>query len=114
MDNQDNGNELLYQLLKRGQIEEFNQHRREGMTCNLTGKDLRGLDLRGLDTRGLDLSNCHLRHADLRGLDLSNCPMRGASISEARISGTYFPAQLSAGEISLSLLHGTRLRYRDD
>jgi hypothetical protein len=49
---------------------------------------------------------------------ISDCPsifaieLEGASINSAKISGTYFPPSLSAEEITLSLVHGTRLRYR--
>ena len=58
------------------------------------------------------MSDCYLRHADLRGVDFSQTRLQGASINGARISGTYFPPELSADEINLSLLHGTRMRYR--
>ena len=102
----------MYQLLKEGRVEEFNRRRAEGETCDLRNADLRGADLRGLDTRDLDLANTYLRHADLRGLDLTHTNLEGASINSAKISGTYFPAALSAEEITLSLIHGTRLRYR--
>lgn len=102
----------LYHLLKSGNIEEFNRQRKTGATCHLRGVDLRHADLRGLDTAGLDLSDCCLRNADLRALDLREANLEGASISGAKISGTYFPDALSAEEINLSLLHGTRLRYR--
>jgi len=102
----------LYQLLREGQIEVFNLRHQAGDPCDLRGTDLRGLDLRGLDASGLDLSNCYLRQADLRGVDFSDTRMEGVSISGAKISGAYFPTQLAAEEISLSLLHGTRMRYR--
>ena len=104
--------EPMYQLLKEGRVEEFNRRRAEGETCDLRNADLRGADLRGLEARDLDLANTYLRHADLRGLDLSHTNLEGASINSAKISGTYFPATLSAEEITLSLIHGTRLRYR--
>jgi uncharacterized protein YjbI with pentapeptide repeats len=102
----------MYHLLKEGRVDEFNRRRAEGEACDLRNADLRGADLRGLDARGLDLANAYLRHADLRGLDLSHANLEGASINSAKISGTYFPARLSADEITLSLIHGTRLRYR--
>ena len=38
----------------------------------------------------------------------------GASLLDAKLSGTYFPAALSAQEIRLSLETGTRLRYSND
>ncbi len=102
----------MYLLLKEGHVDEFNRRRAAGQPCNLSYADLRGADLRGLDARDLDLSNTYLRHADLRGLDLTHTNLQGASINSAKISGTFFPPSLSAEEITLSLVHGTRLRYR--
>lgn len=102
----------MYQLLKEGRVEEFNRRRSEGEPCELSNADLRGADLRGLDARDLDLTNTYLRHADLRGVDFTHTNLEGASINSAKISGTYFPPALSAEEITLSLIHGTRLRYR--
>ena len=102
----------MYLLLKEGRVEEFNRRRAGGEACDLRNADLRGADLRGLDARDLDLSNAYLRHADLRGIDLTHANLEGASINSAKISGTYFPLSLSAEEITLSLVHGTRLRCR--
>jgi uncharacterized protein YjbI with pentapeptide repeats len=99
-------------LLCDGRIEEFNRMRPKGATLDLRGLDLRHNDLRDLDTAGLDLGDCHLRQADLRGLDLRETNLEGASIASAKISGAYFPRELSAEEINLSLQHGTRMRYR--
>jgi uncharacterized protein YjbI with pentapeptide repeats len=100
----------MYQLLKHGQIEAFNQRRAAGEDCNLEGADLRGVDLRNLDAKGLNMADAYLRHADLRGVDLRQTILEGASINSAKISGTYFPASISAEEITLSLVHGTRIR----
>lgn len=102
----------MYELLKEGRVDEFNRRRAAGESCDLRSADLRGSDLRGLEARDLDLANAYLRHADLRGIDLTHTNLEGASINSAKISGTYFPAALSAEEITLSLVHGTRLRYR--
>ena len=101
----------LYRLLREGNIEQFNQEKAQGATVELSDCDLRGMDLRGLDADGLDLSGCYFRQSDLRGIDFSNCNLKGASIGSAKISGTLFPQALSASEIELSLLHGTRMRY---
>lgn len=101
----------LYQLLRDGKISEFNARRKAGEACDLTSTDFRGLDLRGLDATELDLSNSYFRQADLRGVDLSAAKLNGASIHGAKISGAYFPADLAAEEILMSLEHGTRLRY---
>ncbi|MCW9013693.1 MAG: pentapeptide repeat-containing protein [Gammaproteobacteria bacterium] len=105
-------NDELYRLLREGKVEEFNQRKAAGETCDLTGADFRGVHLNGLDADGLDLSNSYFRMANLRGIDFSKANLEGASIHGAQISGAYFPAELEAAEINLSLEHGTRLRYR--
>lgn len=101
----------LYQLLRAGKTAEFNERRQAGESCDLTSSDFRGLDLRGLDAEGLDFSNSYFRQADLRGVDLSKARLAGASIHGAKLSGVFFPADLAADEIMMSLEHGTRLRY---
>ncbi len=102
----------MYRLLRDGATEEFNTRRAAGESCDLTGCDFRTLDLRKLNAKGLDLSDCYFRQTDLRGVDLSEANLEGASINAAKISGAYFPKQLSADELNLSLTHGTRMRYR--
>lgn len=101
----------LYRLLRDGKVVEFNQQKARGAKSDLRGCDFRGVDLRGLDAAGLDLSNCYFRQADLRGVDFTQSKLEGASINSAKISGTYFPKELSASEIELSLIHGVRMRY---
>jgi uncharacterized protein YjbI with pentapeptide repeats len=102
----------LYKLLREGRVKDFNDRKKLGEKINLTSCDFRGLDLRGLDAKGLDLSDCYFRQADLRGIDFSETRLEGASINGAHVSGTCFPKELSAEELTLSLLHGTRMRYR--
>jgi len=101
----------LYRLLREGHINEFNESKARGERTDLTNCDFRGLDLRGMDADSLDLSSGYFRQADLRGIDFTNTILEGASIHATKISGTYFPKQLSADEITLSLTHGTRMRY---
>lgn len=105
-------NDPMYRLLREGCIKEFNVKRAGGEQVDLTRCDLRGLDLRGLETDGLDFSESYFRQADLRGVDFRRARLEGASINAAKVSGTYFPDELSASEIELSLLHGTRMRYQ--
>ena len=76
----------------------------------MTDADFRSLELQGWQPRNLDLSGSYFRQADLRGVDLSSCQLAGASIHDAKISGVLFPNTLSVDEITLSLLHGTRMR----
>ena len=47
-------------------------------------------------------------------VDFRKARLEGASINAAKISGAYFPAELTASEIELSLLHGSRMRYRSE
>ncbi|MCX4192433.1 pentapeptide repeat-containing protein [Methylophaga sp. OBS1] len=102
----------LYQLLRDGKVEEFNRRVAAGEQVNLTSCDFRHLNLQGLVAEGLDFSNSYFRQADLRGIDFSGClSLEGASIHGAKISGVYFPSQIRAEEIELSLQHGTRMRY---
>jgi hypothetical protein len=102
----------LYQLLRAGKVAEFNQRVAAGEQTDLTGCDFRHVNLQGVNTTGLDFSNSYFRQADLRGVDFSQCKsMEGASIHGAKISGTYFPVQIRAEEVLLSLEHGIRMRY---
>ncbi len=101
----------MYRLLRDENIKEFNKRKEAGETCDLTGADFRNLVLSGINSGGLDFSGCYFRGTDLRGIDFSNSKLDGASIHDAQISGALFPSALSADEITLSLNHGTRMRY---
>lgn len=100
----------LYLLLRDGNIKELSRRKSQGEKCNLTACDFRRLDLRGLDADRSDFTGCCFRAADLRGIDFSNARLEGASLDGARISGGFFPTELSAAEIALSIQHGMRLR----
>lgn len=102
----------LYLALREEDIDKFNALRAAGEPCDFSYMDLRDMDLRGADLSGVNLGNAYLRQCDLRGLDLRTCNLEGASIRSAKVSGTYFPEELSSGEIFMSLNHGTRMRYR--
>jgi uncharacterized protein YjbI with pentapeptide repeats len=104
--------DAMYQLLRVDDTDGFNARKDRGESCDLRGVDLRGLDLRGLDAEGLDFSGSYFRDTDLRGVDLSGANLEGCSFYGAKVSGTYFPAALSAEEIRLSVDHGTRVRQR--
>ena len=103
----------LYQLLRREKISEFNSKKNSLDSSKLTSGDYRGLDLRKMECEGLDFSDAYFRGADLRGVDFRNTNLEGASFCEAKISGCYFPKQLSAAEITMSVERGTRVRYSD-
>ncbi|NQZ53753.1 MAG: pentapeptide repeat-containing protein [Piscirickettsiaceae bacterium] len=102
----------LYRLLRDGKVDEFNQRITAGEKAVLVNCDFRHINLQGINTEGLDFTDSYFRQADLRGVDFSHCKsMEGASIHAAKISGVFFPKDIHASEILLSLEHGTRLRY---
>ena len=101
----------IYQLLRSEKIEEFNKKKQAGQFYDFTNCDFRGLDLRGLNASGINFSGCYFRNADLRGIDFQASQLFGASLAGAQISGCYFPKDLHATEIELSVSRGTRMRY---
>jgi uncharacterized protein YjbI with pentapeptide repeats len=102
----------LYALLHKDDIAGFNLQRPESGSVDMATGDFRGLDLRELNAADIDFTDAYFRSADLRGVDLRTSSLEGASIAHAQISGAYFPAELSADEILMSVNFGTRLRYR--
>jgi len=101
----------LYLFLHNEDIDGFNQQRDSLDQSQLRGKNYRGLDLRSMKAHGLDFRDAYFRNADLRGIDFRTAQLEGASMASANISGCYFPAELDAAEIRLSIEFGTRLRY---
>lgn len=102
----------LYLMLRHEDVDSFNANRDTLDCSSLSGGDYRGRDLRKLNARGLDFSNAYFRNCDLSGIDFRETDLRGASLLDAKVSGVFFPEELSADEIRLSLDHGTRLRYQ--
>lgn len=65
----------------------------------------------GEDMDKVILTGARLKMSDLRGLDLSKHNLEGASLNGCQISGTYFPSDISAEEIRMSIEYGTRIRH---
>jgi len=85
----------LYRLLRSGKIDDFNQRKASGESCDLTGADFRSVDLTGLDADGLDLSNCYFRMCNLRGVDFSTTRLQGATRSrDYTVTGTRHPDEI--------------------
>lgn len=101
----------LYALIRDEKIPAFNAQRPKETIVDLSDGDFRGLDLRALDAQGINFTNAYFRGTDLRGLDLRSAHLEGASLAHAQISGAYFPTELTADEILMSVNFGTRLRY---
>lgn len=102
----------LFALVREEKIQAFNEEKRGVGPLDFSGGDFRGLDLRNFDAEGVDLRDAYFRSADLRGIDFRGAQLEGASLAHAQISGAYFPPELSADEILMSVNFGTRLRYR--
>lgn len=102
-----------FKQLRMGDLEAFHATIAGREIVDLSGTDLRGVDFRHIDLTKLILRDAYLRDADFRGCDLRHLDLSGASLHGARIGGAYFPANLSASEIRMSLRHGTRMRVRD-
>ena len=105
-----NSNDPLCLLLTNENVAGFNAARAKGQEANLRGCNFRGLDLRGLNADGLDLRDAYFRNCNLRGIDFRRALLEGASLADAQISGCYFPKNILADEIVMSVLQGTRLR----
>ncbi len=99
-----------FKLLRVGEIEAFHKNIEGRDSVDFSGTDLRGTDFRKVDLSRIVLCDAYLRDADFRGCDLRHMDLAGASLQNAKISGAYLPANISSGEIRMSLKHGTRLR----
>jgi uncharacterized protein YjbI with pentapeptide repeats len=100
-----------FKSLRTGDFEAFNRQIASQKRVDFSDSDLRGVDFRGVvDLSKVIVRGAYMRDTDLRGLDLRDWDMQGCSLYHAKISGAYFPANLSPLEISLSVQHGTRMR----
>lgn len=91
--------------------EAFNNAVAKGQMADLSNQNLSDLDLTGFNLKNANLSGSYLRGADLSGVDLSGAYLHGASLKQARVSGCFFPPELPAEEIRLSVDWGVRLRH---
>ncbi len=103
----------LYYLLKGEQIEEFNRKVEGQRGYDLQDVNLRGRNLQNADLQHADLRGAYLNRCNLKGLNLTHANMEGSSMHMARISGTYFPHNVSAMEIQNAVNFGTRIRVSD-
>ena len=99
-----------FRCLRIGELDGFQNQLAGRKELDLSDSDLRGVDFRGLDLAKVRLRGSYLRDADLRGVDLRHVDMEGSSLYHAKVSGAYFPSNLSAAEISMSVQYGTRVR----
>ena len=100
------------ELFNEEHREKFNALAAQGKMPPQQNQNLADLDLRGYDLSTLDLSGSYMRGANLSGVDLRGANLSGVSLKNAKVSGCYFPSDLAADEIRLSLEFGTRIRHR--
>ncbi|MEO2048364.1 MAG: pentapeptide repeat-containing protein [Pirellulales bacterium] len=99
-----------FKMLRMGDIDAFHEAVTGRATIDFSECDLRGVDFRKVDLSNFVLHDAYLRDADFRGCDLRHLDLAGVSMHGAKIGGTYFPDNVSASEIRMSLRHGTRIR----
>ena len=102
-----------FKLLRVGEVDAFHKNIEGRDVVDFTGADLRGSDLRKADLSKVILRDAYMRDADLRGCDLRDLDLEGVSLQNAKISGAYFPENVPASELRMSLQHGTRIRTHE-
>lgn len=103
-----------FKALRLSDYETFNRHVSGRKAIDFSNSDLRGVDFRGVaEIEKIAVQGSYMRDTDLRGLDIRNWDMEGCSLYHAKISGAYFPTNLSPQEITASIQLGTRMRSMD-
>lgn len=105
-------NDDAFRALRAGEIDSFHRMISTRAAVDFSETDLRAVDLRKIDLKKVVLRGSYLKLADLRGCDLRHMDMEGCSLHQAKVGGTYFPANVSAEEVRLSVQEGTRIRTR--
>src|SRR5688500_3231478 len=103
-------NHPAYRCLRVGDVAGFHRYVSDSESVDFCGADLRGVDLRKTDLTKVILRDAYLKDADLRGQDLRQVDLEGCSLRNAKVGGVFFPANIRADEILMSLQHGTRIR----
>jgi uncharacterized protein YjbI with pentapeptide repeats len=114
----DSGKQL--NLLRNGQVTEFNKYLAQGIPIHLPFEELSDFDLHDFDLRGslffmsqlskANLSKAKLSEAYLYGADLSEAKLSEADLSKADLSEAYlYRADLSKADLSEAYLYGADL-----
>jgi uncharacterized protein YjbI with pentapeptide repeats len=99
-----------FRSLRAGDLETFHRLISDRNCIDFSESDLRGTDLRHASLSKVVLRGCYLKDADLRGVDLREHDLEGCSLHNAKVGGAYFPKNISATELQLSMSFGTRIR----
>lgn len=103
-----------FKALRVGNLEEYHRLIKDRDVVDFSNANLHATDFHKADISKIILRDAYLRDADFRGCDLRHIDFEGASIHNAKIAGAYFPNNLAASEIRMSLKHGTRMRTNQD
>ncbi|MCK7527867.1 MAG: pentapeptide repeat-containing protein [Ignavibacteriales bacterium] len=89
----------LVQLLRSGNIEEFNSSRpfEEGVLLDLTEIDLRGCEIAGANLSFTDLSGSALNECEITEVDLTGCDLSAVDFSSSVIKNVDFIKATLAG-----------------
>jgi uncharacterized protein YjbI with pentapeptide repeats len=99
-----------FRSLRAGDIAAFHEQIEGRDVVDFSGADLRAVDMRKADISKVVLRGAYLSDADLRGIDLRGKDLEGCTFLRARVSGAFFPSELSAQELRNSVDLGTRVR----
>jgi uncharacterized protein YjbI with pentapeptide repeats len=100
-----------FKFLRLSDYAAFNRQVNGKAIVDFSDADLRGVDFRGVaNIEKLNVRGSYMRDADLRGLDLRSWNMEGCSLYHAKVSGAYFPENITAQELCNSVHLGTRIR----
>lgn len=99
-----------YRCLRVEDIDGYNMAIINRQEVDFSNANLRSVDLRKADLDKVILRGAYLRDADLRGCDLRHMDLEGASFHNAKVAGAFFPTNVPAAELVMSLEHGTRIR----
>jgi uncharacterized protein YjbI with pentapeptide repeats len=103
-------NDDAFRALRAGEIDAFHRMVSGRASVEFSDGDLRAVDFRKVDLTKVSLRGAYLKLADLRGCDLRHMDLEGCSLHQAKVGGAFFPDNVSAEEIRLSLQEGTRIR----
>lgn len=99
-----------FRCLRSGNLAGFDNAVTQRDVVDFSDADLRSTDLRKANLEKVVLRGAYLKDADLRGVDLRQHDLEGCSLHGAKVGGAYFPNNLTAAEIQMSVTLGTRLR----
>jgi len=99
-----------FRCLRMNDLEGFHRAVAGSKVVDFSDADLRGCDFRRAELANVVLRGAYLRDADLRGCDLRHLDLAGCSLHGAKIGGAWFPDDIPAAEIALSVQSGTRIR----